>query len=108
MSVSVIVDDPVTDEQRLVTIPVATESTFSDLWLPASQELGLLFVPLFGNGIVVGEEELDDVLSELSKLRDWTSHQAQTGEVLQMLKRVNRMIDELPEIVSPRTKVYIG
>jgi hypothetical protein len=108
MSVAVIIDDPVTDDQRLVSIPVASEQVFNELWIPASQELGLEFVPLFLGGVVIGKEELDDVLLELSKLKAWTMDQVQTEEINQMRSRIDRLIDELPKIVSSQTRVFIG
>lgn len=109
MSVSLIVANPTTPEQQLINIPVATEEVFNNIWLTASDELGLQLVPVFSSGIDIGVEELDDLLIELGRLKRWAeSREPQTAEMIQMQERISRLIEEMPPIVTSASEVFIG
>lgn len=46
-------------------IPIATESAFTNLWMPVIRELDLEWMPLFQTGISLEDEDLPLVLKEL-------------------------------------------
>lgn len=108
MSISMIVSNPVVEEQQQVNIPVATDKFFKDFWMPMAESLRLTYVPLFMSGIEVGKQELADVLAELRLLKEWSVQRNQTPEGKQMLERLDRLVQQLPAIVSDQTKVFIG
>ncbi len=108
MSISLIISNPVDNEQRQINIPVATESFFNNHWLPATRILKLTLIPMFSFGFEIGEEELPDVLAELKALKSWAAEQNQSTETHQILDRADRLLQELPKIVSSQIKVFIG
>jgi len=46
-------------------IPVATQRTFTEYWLPLAESLGLKYIPLFSGGISLTGEDFPAVLREL-------------------------------------------
>jgi|SRR5882724_4554667 len=108
MSISLIIYKPKNESQRMISVPVATERFFSDYWKPNALGLGLELVPQFSSGIVVGEEELNDIRRELSILRSWAVGQNETPESVHVIDRIDRVMAALPDLVSSYTKVYIG
>ena len=46
-------------------IPVATQRTFTECWLPLAESLGLEYIPLFSGGISLTGEDFPAVLREL-------------------------------------------
>jgi hypothetical protein len=56
-------------------VPVATNRTFREVWLPACKGLGLSLVPLFFGGafLHVPPNLVPGIVSELERLREWAS-----------------------------------
>jgi len=108
MSVSLIVNEPRNESQRTLYIPIATEKFFNDYWKPNSLQLGLQLVPEFSTGIIVGEAELSDILRELSMLRSWAIGQNEAPESVHLITRLDRLVAELPDLISSGATVYIG
>jgi hypothetical protein len=46
-------------------VPVATQRTFTEHWLPLAESLGLEYIPLFIGGISLTSEDFPAVLREL-------------------------------------------
>jgi hypothetical protein len=58
-------------------VPVATNKTFREVWLPACERLGMSLVPLFYGGALVHipPNLLPRIVSELKQLRKWAASQ---------------------------------
>lgn len=109
MSISLIISNPGTDEQRLVNIPIATEDAFQKIWQTGCSELSLRYVSLFDTGVEIEQNDVGELTAELTKLHHWTEMlKPQTEQIAQMQTRLKRLINEIPEIVDEKTKVYIG
>ncbi|AGP38702.1 hypothetical protein BE04_31845 [Sorangium cellulosum] len=89
-------------------VPVAAQSTFKELWIPAAEALGLQWVPLFEAGFPLERSDLPDVIRELEALRAWcvSSESHRRG----ILERLDRLIDELNEISKSDhdVEIFIG
>jgi hypothetical protein len=75
-------------------VPVATQSTFVAHWVPASQALGLYWVPQFENGIPVSGDDVPAILGELRALQQWLGR-APPVVVDAISERLQRLIEEL-------------
>ena len=71
MSVAVLITRRNETDSGANYLPLATEDTFAQYWLPAAAELGCVWVPLFRTGTPVPLEDLPAVLAELERLRDY-------------------------------------
>lgn len=89
-------------------VPIATQDVFRRYWLPASQALSLVWVPLFETGLPLPSEDCPDVLAELRRLKAWIeAHQPEAAEII--LARVEHLISELElRCADPRVRLYIG
>lgn len=74
MTVAAFITNPINDEEEKVYIPISTEGFFRDYWMIGVKELNLKWVNVFGDGIEIEESDLNDVLSELSHLKDWANN----------------------------------
>ncbi|MGK3993526.1 hypothetical protein [Sorangium sp. So ce1024] len=95
-----------TRSNRLV--PVAAQSTFKELWIPAAEVLGLQWVPMFETGFPVERSDLPDVIRELEALRAWCVSSESHRKVI--LERLDRLIDELNRISNSDddVEIFIG
>lgn len=64
MSVQLLIDGP---GDRGRSVPVASEQVFSRYWLPLSDGLGCVWIPLFQSGLPIGGEDLCEVIPELQR-----------------------------------------
>jgi len=90
-------------------VPVATQDVFKRYWLPASEALGLQWVPLFETGIPLAKEDVPDVLQELRALDGWIRQSApETAAVIGA--RLERLITELTGLAEnlEQVEVFIG
>ncbi|WP_234023162.1 hypothetical protein [Sorangium cellulosum] len=89
-------------------VPVAAQSTFREIWIPAAVTLGLQWVPMFEAGFPVDRSDLPDVIRELETLRDFCLSSASLRESI--LARLERLIDELNKINSSDedVEIFIG
>ncbi|WP_033344098.1 hypothetical protein [Catenuloplanes japonicus] len=46
-------------------VPVASQRTFTEWWLPLALSLGLEYLPLFETGVILNAEDLGPVIREL-------------------------------------------
>ncbi len=69
MSVAILIEFKDSTREELY-LPLATQGAYSSEWVPASRELGLIWLPLFLTGASVDVEELPVVVEELKCLRD--------------------------------------
>ena len=109
MSISVIIDNPTLEKHEKVNIPVATERVFQEYWKPGCKALGLQWIQLFPLGVEISTDELEDILTELAQFREWAIHNLAPDTLSHVLERIDRLVVELPVILSePGTKVFIG
>lgn len=108
MSITLTVSNPENMEQQLMTIPVATEAAFKTFWQRGSSELGLTWVPLFDVGIEVAKEDVSELIEELKKLDSWAKKSYPQQEITQMQNRLERLINEIPKIISQGKNIFIG
>ena len=74
MTVAAFIKNPINDEEEKIYIPLSTECFFRDYWMVGVKELNLKWVNVFRDGIEIEEADLNDVLSELSHLKDWANN----------------------------------
>lgn len=109
MSIVLLIADNNLPKENRNSIPVATESVFSRFWLTASRELNLQYVPLFQTGITIDSDLLDDVESELKKLKVLMKEKCKIDKDYQSsLEKLNLLLDVLPKMVEKHKTVYIG
>lgn len=70
MSVALLLTD-VQIEGGKSLLPVATQESFRDRWLPGAAKLGLDWVALMETGFDVTSENRDELVAQLAKLRNW-------------------------------------
>lgn len=90
-------------------VPVATQDVFKRYWVPASEGLGLKWVPLFETGIPVGKDDVPDVLVELRALERWI--QGNAPETVAVIgARLGGLIAELSGLGEEleRVELFIG
>ncbi|CAM4249981.1 hypothetical protein HCA64_03130 [Listeria booriae] len=110
MSIGIIVDEPRSDDERLFFIPVATEEAFKKYWLKASQDMQLMWVPIFESGVVIEAEDLEAIVDELKKVKVWSLENIENLEIQKgAVDRIDYIIGTLPKGFAQRdTKLYIG
>lgn len=84
------------DERSNRLVPVATQATYEELWVPAAEALGLQWIPLFEAGFPLERSDLPDVIRDLEKLRAFCLSSERHREMI--LERLDRLIEELNEI----------
>src|SRR5262249_16151812 len=92
MSVSLLIKSTKESEQRLV--PVATQAILKARWLPGAQELGLEWVELMETGFDVTNENRQEVVEELCRLREWMERSHYTLEI----ERLDQLVAEVKAI----------
>jgi hypothetical protein len=100
MSIAAFIDNPKTDVEKSFYIPIATEHSFTSLWEPAFESLDLQWIPSFAIGIDISREDLQNVLIELSQIREWVQENLSDIKSQQVIERVDILLKELPSAFS--------
>ncbi|TDG00242.1 hypothetical protein [Paenibacillus piri] len=109
MSISAFILEPVNDDERQYSVPVAAEAVFAECWEPAAEALGLQWVPLFSTGIEIAKEDLPAVLDELARLKQWALDQDGGERMEKVAGRIGLLQTELPKALQRvGAVVYIG
>lgn len=109
MSISAFVQDPRNDVETRFSIPIATEEFFRRVWVPACEELDLKWVTLFPIGVEVTEDNVGDVRSELTRLKEWVSGNLPQAEAEHVQTRSNLLLDGLQTVFTRADiSVFIG
>ncbi|MEO1769334.1 hypothetical protein [Candidatus Enterococcus ferrettii] len=110
MSIGIIIDEPKNEEEQLFFIPVATEEFFTNYWLKASNELQLIWVPIFKTGIVIEKEDIPVITKELELVKGWTEKNIINIDIKKCLKkRINCILENLPKAFEKENiKLYVG
>jgi hypothetical protein len=109
MSVAALFEGRTAEVVGCELIPVATEATFERLWVPASNALGLRWVPCFQGGVIIRSDDAPEVLEELDRLRGWVTDQAGTDTRDWWLGRIDRLRLALDQVRAlPGSSCWIG
>ena len=108
MSISLTIDNPTSDEDRLITVPVATEQVFRTYWAPACAALGLTIIDAFPVGVVIGASEVPALLNELQRLQAWIAINVEVETATRLERRIATLVRELPGLASHGRRVFIG
>lgn len=71
MSVSLMISNPINENEEYFHLPISTERVFEDHWMPIITELDLKWVRCFQGGIELEKEDIEEVLKELKKMQNW-------------------------------------
>jgi hypothetical protein len=92
MSVSMLIEHE-NEDSRL--IPIATEQTFKDYWLPISAKLNLIWIPLFQTGLSLGKDDREDVLAELSRFETYLIQEAPNYLRKEIIEHISARVSNL-------------
>lgn len=112
MSVSLLITKNGSSDQDRI-IPIATESMFSDLWIPAALQLKLRYVPLFQSGLFIEREDISEVIAELISLRSFFAQHLGIKDLndlsVHLISRIDSLIDNLLQLEKDTAAtIYIG
>ena len=111
MSVSLMISNPINDEENNFIVPIATEKVFQNFWMPIIENLDLKWVRCFQSGIEIEREDLDFVLQDLITMQKWINIYMNSEMGTQMIERLEILSKELIDIFNgsrSNVKVYIG
>lgn len=112
MSVSLIISNPITENEDCYYVPIATEEVFQIFWMPIIEKLELKWSCYFQCGVEINKASLKFVLKELAEINDYVFKNMDNIErKIQMLGRIQNLCHELEYIYKNSRediKVYIG
>lgn len=109
MSVLAFIFTPQNEYEKAFAVPVATEKFFYDCWIPAINTLNLQWAKHFSYGIEITKGDLDEVINELMKVKEWACHSLFEGNQAHILERIELLLRKLPEAFRREDAVlYIG
>ena len=111
MSVSLMISNPINEDEQYLHLPISTERFFEDHWMPIIIELDLKWARCFQGGIELEKEDIKEVLKELDKMQNWIiayKHNDQGKHILERLKNINEALLDFLNNSRDDLKVYIG
>ena len=111
MSVSLIISNPVNEQESSFIVPIATEKVFQDYWLPVIEELDLNWLRCFQSGMEIEKEELEFVLKDLVQMQKGIKRYMNSERGIQINERLKNLCKELVDVFNGSrsdVKVYIG
>ena len=105
MTVAVLIERP---DGTSDGIPVATEAAFEALWKPGIEALGLRWLPHFQTGLPLDPDDWPEISDELEKLRQWAAASLAEEEAAYVIRRIERLLLELPALISAGAAIWIG
>lgn len=111
VSVSLIISNPVNEEENNFNVPISTERVFQDFWMPIIEELDLKWARCFQSGIEIEKEDLDFVLKDLAEMQTWIIINMDNERGVQMVGRIKNLCQGLECVFKEGRndiKVYIG
>ena len=91
MSISVIIDNPETDDERLFIIPVSSEDFFKKVWSKIALDLNLKWIPLFQTGVKIERCDLDQLFNELDLITAFVKENLKNSNGDHLLVRIALM-----------------
>jgi hypothetical protein len=109
MSISIVINNPVTEDESKFYIPVSTETFFDECWRPGCEALNLKWIPAFSYGVDIEKENLSEVKSELTKLRDWASKYLSDEKKIHLVKRLDLLSERISQLFTrDDVSIFIG
>lgn len=88
-----------------LTEPISTERFYLSHWEPAIREMN---VSIFRDGSQFQQSDLDQVLNELSRLKDWAVRNLTGSDLLYMKGRIEHLQSVIPNsFPDAQTILYI-
>lgn len=91
-----------------ICIPVAGENTFNTIWECALKELNIYRL---GNGVWLQRKDLEQILSDFCRIKEWAEQHLPTTEADDVVNRINDILEELPSQWSKNpyiTQLWMG
>lgn len=111
MSVSLMISNPINEDEEYFHLPISTERVFEDHWMPIIAELDLKWARCFQGGIELEKEDIEEVLEELKKMQNWIITYKNNDRGKHMLERLNNLNETLFDFLNNSRddlKIYIG
>ncbi|MFD2328949.1 hypothetical protein ACFSR7_06775 [Cohnella sp. GCM10020058] len=109
MSVAAFILEPTNEFEKAFSIPVSTEAFFYECWVPAIKAMNLKWVEHFSWGVDIRKEDLEDVITELLQVREWSFHNLLETQLTYILYRTDLLITMLPTAFRRENAVvFIG
>ena len=111
MSVSLMISNPINENEEYFHLPISTERIFEDHWMPIITELDLKWARCFQGGIELDKEDIKEVLKELDKMQKWITiykNNDRGKHMLERLKNVNVALLDFINNSRGDLKIYIG
>lgn len=111
MSVSLMISNPINENEEYFHLPISTERVFEDHWMPIITELDLKWVRCFQGGIELEKEDIEEVLKELKKMQNWIITYRNNDRGKHMLERLENLNEALFYFLNNSRddlKIYIG
>ena len=111
MSVSLMISNPINENEEYFHLPISTERVFEDHWMPIITELDLKWVRCFQGGIELEKDDIEEVLKELKKMQNWIITYRNNDRGKHMLERLENLNETLFFLLTNSRddlKIYIG
>jgi hypothetical protein len=112
MSVSLIVLEPKEIQVPPLLIPIASQDTYTRVWLRGAAAIGAFWLPMFETGVDVSGEDFPEVQAELALLKNWVATASiHPNESSKIQKRIDQFVDGLVKLRSEtagKVVVFIG
>ena len=82
------------EEPSRITVPVAAESVFESVWASALQELN---IDRLGNGVWLRKNELDLLLKDFLKVREWVIEHCSVERANNIAHHIDYILEQLPQ-----------
>lgn len=82
------------EEPSRIAVPVAAESVFESIWVPALQELN---IDRLGNGVWLRKNELDLLLEDFLKVREWVIEHCSVERANNIAHHIDYILEQLPQ-----------
>jgi hypothetical protein len=86
MSISAVINNPITEDESKFYVPVSTETFFDECWYPGCEALNLKWISAFSYGVDIEKENFSEVELELIRLRKWAGEYLSDEKRLILLK----------------------
>jgi hypothetical protein len=107
MSIALLIEYQDSNKNELV--PVATEESFKEYWLPAVSRLSLEWIPLFETGVPLAYEDIGDVCRELEMIITWMERSREPDVPAAVIYRARNLLEKLTILrARPECELYIG
>jgi hypothetical protein len=109
MSISAVINNPITEDESKFYVPVSTETFFDECWHPGCEALNLKWISAFSYGVDIEKKDVPEVKSELIRLRDWAIEYLQDEERTHLIERLDTLMDKISKsFIRDDLSIFIG